>query len=52
MKKILRKIIRMFNRCATSGLSYVETKNIMRNNQNVVLIDVRSWQELQLIITQ
>lgn len=45
MKKILRKIIRMFNRCATSGLSYVETKNIMRNNQNVVLIDVRSRQE-------
>ena len=35
----------MFNRCATSGLSYVETKNIMRNNQNVVLIDVRSRQE-------
>lgn len=45
MKKILRKIIRMFNRCATSGLSYAETKNIMKNNQNVVLIDVRSRQE-------
>lgn len=47
MKKILGKIKYFLSRSASNGLSYGELKNVIKKNQNVYLIDVRSSQEFK-----
>lgn len=45
MKKIFSKIKKILNRSIDNELTYLELKNIMENNKNAKLIDVRSIQE-------
>ena len=45
MKKIFDKIKYFFNRTTSNSLTYSELKNIMKQNKNIYLIDVRSNQE-------
>lgn len=43
--KIFKRIKTIFNRSSDNKLSYSEMKNIIRNNKNAWIIDVRSIQE-------
>lgn len=44
---IISKIKNIFNRSMDNKLTYSEVKNIMKNNANTILIDVRSSQEFR-----
>ena len=45
MKKMFIKIKKIFNRSIEKKITFYELKNIMKSNNNILLIDVRSNQE-------